>query len=163
MISAKKLTEQLLQYRAERASRPPKPRQQRPAPLGVDPDPFTVTRWRVVAGPDPGYLPKTRMREGQSGFHIACRGCGGEFESKGLAYCSSCLALPAEDRRAMHPVTTGRRCQAPGCEKFLPRTARAGAKYCSKACGERARYHRSSLADNPDRLLDTTPPENLGR
>jgi hypothetical protein len=101
------------------------------------------------------------MREGANGFYLACRACGQQFESKGTAYCASCLELRADERRAMKPITTGRLCQAPGCEKFLPRRARAGAKYCSKACGERARYHRLSLADNRAPLPDTTPFENL--
>src|SRR5262245_66256193 len=47
-------------------------------------DPIKVTAWRVIAGPDPGYMPKARMREGRHGFFIDCAQCRREFESKGL-------------------------------------------------------------------------------
>jgi hypothetical protein len=53
----------------------------------------------VVAGDNPGYLPSTRMRCGPVGRFIACRACTVEFESKGLAYCPDCMALPAEARK----------------------------------------------------------------
>jgi hypothetical protein len=49
-------------------------------------DPFAVTRWKVTTGGDPGYLVATPMRMGRNGFFVACRGCGNEFESKGLAF-----------------------------------------------------------------------------
>jgi hypothetical protein len=42
---------------------------------------------------------KTPMRRGAVGWFIACRCCGREFESRGLAFCESCMALPAEERR----------------------------------------------------------------
>jgi hypothetical protein len=62
-------------------------------------DPFAFTHWRVVAGGDPGYLPRTAMRRGPTGWFIACWCCAREFESRGWAYCSSCMDLTAEARR----------------------------------------------------------------
>jgi hypothetical protein len=50
------------------------------------------------------------------------------------------MKLPAEDRRAVTPVARGRLCQASGCEKFLPRNARANKRFCSRACADRANY-----------------------
>jgi hypothetical protein len=138
-------------------------RQQRAAPVDNF-DPYEITKWHVVAGTEPGYLPHTSMRKGANGFYLPCRACGQQFESKGMAYCLSCLELPAEERRQMQPVTMGRLCQAPGCENFLPRRARADVRYCSKACGQRARYadnHAPNLADNPAALSDSAPPKNL--
>jgi hypothetical protein len=53
-------------------------------------DPFKVTRWRVIAGGDPGHLVAPPMRrvpahkcadgEYRGGFRINCRGCGKPFE-----------------------------------------------------------------------------------
>jgi hypothetical protein len=113
----------------------------------------------VVAGGDPGYLPTMRMRKGAVGFYIDCRACGAEFDSKGLAYCATCSALPAEERRAMRPAKA-RRCEAPGCESFVTRTARAGAMYCSEACKQRA-YRARCVTDNPARLPLQPTPENV--
>jgi hypothetical protein len=62
--------------------------------------PFAITRWRIIAGGDPGYLVKTPMRQGPVGWFIACQCCAREFESKGWAYCPTCMELPAEERRA---------------------------------------------------------------
>jgi hypothetical protein len=64
-------------------------------------DPFPVTCWRVIApnGGNPGYLPKTPMRRGPVGWFILCQACAVEFESKGWAYCPTCMDLPAEARR----------------------------------------------------------------
>ena len=53
-------------------------------------DPFKPTRWRVVAGGDPGYLVTTPMRRGAGGWFIACQGCRQEFESEGLRCCARC-------------------------------------------------------------------------
>jgi hypothetical protein len=92
-----KLAESLLRDRANRAV---KPTVTRPEIGGADFDPFAYTRWRVVAGGDPGYLVKTPMRRGPIGWFIACGHCGAEFESKGLRYCPTCMELPAEARRS---------------------------------------------------------------
>ena len=94
---ARALAEQLLRDRAERVAR-----KSSRTTTKVDRgefDPFTVTRWHVVAGGNPGYLPKTFMRMGPLGWFIACRACAREFESRGWAYCPDCMDLPAEARR----------------------------------------------------------------
>jgi hypothetical protein len=99
-------------------------------------DPFSAARWMVIAGGDPGYLVAMPMRKGPDGFYIRCRACGEKFESKGMAYCATCLTLPAEERHAMQPG--GRACLAPDCGNVLAATARVDARYCSKACARRA-------------------------
>jgi hypothetical protein len=104
MSRAQILTDALLRDRADRAVRTRKITSVRAKPEGADFDPFAHTRWRVVAGDNPGYLPSTRMRCGPVGWFIACRACTVEFESKGLACCPDCMALPAEARR--REVTT---------------------------------------------------------
>jgi len=74
---------------------------------GSDFDPFASTQWRIIAGKDaglrvkgPGYLVKTPMRTGPVGWFIDCQCCRVEFESLGLAFCPTCMELPAEQRRA---------------------------------------------------------------
>jgi len=62
------------------------------------------SRWRIVAGGDPGYLPSTPMRSRPIGWFIVCEGCAVEFESKGWKYCPSCMAIPADARRAESDV-----------------------------------------------------------
>jgi hypothetical protein len=125
-------------------------------------DPFQVTRWVKIAGSDPGYLPRIPMRMGKEGFWIACKACGGKFESKGLAYCESCMKLPAVERYAMQP--NGRECQAPGCQNVIAPTARADAVYCSDACRKRARRETKD-ALSPDKNgaqhPDIGPPQNV--
>lgn len=143
---ADKLIQQILADRAKRQQE----RQRERTPAERDPigfDPYQTTKWRVIAGPDPGYLPKTPMRQGSVGFYTHCKACNAEFESKGLAYCPSCMELSAEERFSMTPAVRGRMCQAPGCETPIPRTARAGTRYCSKPCRQRA----LRATDNPRR------------
>jgi hypothetical protein len=139
-MKTEKLAEQLLRDRAEHAQREREREQARRAASkrdhGASLDPFNITHWETIAGGDPGYLPKTPMRMGKVGFWIACRACGEKFESKGMAYCETCLALPAEERRHMKPA--GRPCEAPGCTNVLAPTARLDAKFCSEACRQRA-------------------------
>lgn len=53
-----------------------------------DSDPFAVDRWRVIAGPPPGYTPKAPLRLSRQGSWINCLHCKREFESKGLRCCS---------------------------------------------------------------------------
>jgi hypothetical protein len=134
--------------RRERAAR--KVTSTRAASEGVDFDP---TRWRVVAGGDPGYLPKG-MRQGTVGFWITCP-CGREFESRGLAYCESCLAKPAAERRALadeRPKLIGRMCERPGCDQRLSKRARSDARYCSPRCARKAQNARAYAARYPDSL-----------
>lgn len=141
-----RLAQQILDDRARQADRQQERQQERlqdKAPgwkHSIGFDPYQVTNWKTIAGPDPGSLPKTPMRMGSAGFYTHCKACNSEFESKGWAYCPKCMELPAEERHAMKPAVVGRMCQAPRCENPIPRTARAGSKYCSKACRQRASY-----------------------
>jgi hypothetical protein len=158
-VSVEKLTQDLLRDRERAKARS---HTARPRPPHGTFDPFAVdwSRAAVIAGPAPGYLPSMPVRQGTVGFHVACRACGIEFESKGMAYCSACLALPADERRAMKPAFKGRLCQAPSCENFIPRKARADVAYCSRACQQRA-YRARRVMDNPAALPDTAPPQNV--
>ena len=140
---ARALAEQLLRDRAERAARKAVRTAAAVAKTErVEFDPFAVTRWRVAAGGDPGYLVRTPMRRGPAGWLIACGHCGAEFESKGWKYCPTCMALPAEERRSA-PAVTDRRCQAPGCVRLISRRRRADAKYCDDKCAKAAENARS--------------------
>ena len=127
MTTAANITRAILADRVQRRGRSPKIERARTE--GPAFDPFAFTRWRVVApvGGDPGYLVKTPMRRGAVGWFIACRCCGREFESRGLAFCESCMALPAEERRKpLH----GRPCQVPGCMAKISPRRRSDARYC---------------------------------
>ena len=136
------LAERLLRDRAERRARERERLAALPRQRAHKIDVFEEALWtRVVAGADPGYVPQTPMRPGKDGFWIACRGCGKKFDTKGMAYCEACLALPAEERRALKP--NGRQCEAPDCTNILAATARIDARYCSHACRERAHRDKS--------------------
>ena len=130
-----RLAQELLRDRAERAERAERAKRSRPSREHSD-DPYLIARKaRVIAGGDPGYLVKTPMRMGKVGWFIQCRACAVEFESKGWAYCPTCMALPAEERRDREPVKrVGRPCARPGCGERLSKRARADALYCSAAC-----------------------------
>ena len=65
---------------------------------------------------------RTRMRKGPVGWFIECQCCAREFESKGWAYCPTCMELSADQRRANHPAASDRPCQRPGCPHISPRT-----------------------------------------
>jgi hypothetical protein len=60
------------------------------------------------------------MRQGKHGFHIHCKCCAREFESLGLRYCDTCMALPARERRDQ-PEAAGGMCQRPGCDQRIPK------------------------------------------
>jgi hypothetical protein len=125
------LAERLLRDRAERAARKAIRTTAAAAKTDrVEFDPFDVTRWRVIAGGNPGYLVQTP-------WFISCQCCGGEFESKSWAYCPTCMELPAEERRDQ-PKKAGRQCQGPGCGERLSIHARADALFCSVACRKAA-------------------------
>jgi len=144
MSRAGRLALRLLEDRARQAERQKERQRERPHESGpwwkdrIGFDPCQCIQWKAIAGPETGYLPKTLMRQGSDGFYVHCRGCNAEFESKGLAYCSACMKLPAEERHEMKPAFTGRMCQGPGCENPIPRTVKAGTRYCSGACQRRA-------------------------
>jgi hypothetical protein len=111
-------------------------------------DPFNVTKWRVLAGGDPGYLVATpMMRMSGGGWGFDCCGCGKVFESTGAAYCKpGCRRASAERAEAVALMAevgmdtpAKRQCQAPGCTNTIPRWRNGRAvpkatKFCSPAC-----------------------------
>jgi hypothetical protein len=97
LTRTKKLAAAILRDRRRHSQRPIAP--VRRAPPSDDFDPYAFTRWRVVAGADPSYLVKSAMRRDAIGWLIDCGCCAREFESRGLAYCPSCMDLSAEARR----------------------------------------------------------------
>jgi hypothetical protein len=137
-------------------------------------DPFKVTRWRVIAGGDPGYLVATPMRrvsahkcedgEYRGGFRIDCRGCGKPFESLGWAYCSNDCKRASQDRRAnvadmaevgIEPPTK-RKCEE--CGGNIPcwrkgRQVSKATRFCGDKCASRARQKARTLPDSPDGVL----------
>lgn len=144
-----RMAHQILEDRKRHEGRQRKRRDPLP---GEECDPFYTVWSTVVAGVDAGYVPRVHMRKGAVGFYVACRCCGTEFESKGLAYCMRCIELPADERRTIKPTVQGRLCQAPGCETFIPRKARADTRFCSSACRQRAQ--RADVTANARRLSD---------
>ena len=109
-----------------------------------DLDPFKITKWRVIAGGNPGYLPSAPMRMGKSG-HIACAGCQREFESKGLRCCSTeCERADRERQEKVAlmaevgmEVAAKRLCQHPGCGAAIPkwrngRRVSERARFCNR-------------------------------
>jgi hypothetical protein len=137
---ADKLAAALLRDRNERAAR--KSARTAPSRASSDFDPFQVTRWRVVTRSKPGHMPKTRVRQGPTGWFIACERCGAEFKSKGWRYCLSCMALPAEERRRdATPAPSERRCER--CGGPIPWRARGDASYCGRACRRSAANARA--------------------
>ena len=127
------LTKSLLRDRAERAAR--KAVRSITKIERGDFDAFEATRWRVIAGRNPGYLVATPMRRRSVGWFVACDHCGAEFESKGWKYCSACMDLPAEERRSK-PAPSDRPCQR--CGRPIPLRRRADAKYHSEKCAKAA-------------------------
>jgi hypothetical protein len=167
MSARDRLAAALLKDRDNRRRKPTAPRSAPRTQQEVF-DPFAITRWRVIAGGNPGYLVKTPMRRGPVGWFIACGHCGAEFESKGWKYCPGCMELPAEERRDK-PAPSERHCQAPGCNAAIPRRRRADAKYCTDKCtkaAENARgYHGSAHAkfrgDTRELLQQNQGPKNV--
>jgi hypothetical protein len=151
IASTSAITAAILQDRQQRKKISQKPFRSRLPSDGFDP--FSITRWRVVAGGDPGYLPKAQMRMGSTGSFIACQCCAREFESRGWKYCPKCMELPAEERRDQ-PKPSGRRCGNPGCDQRLSMRARTDARYCSPACRKAASRDKTAC-----KLPDTAPPE----
>jgi hypothetical protein len=143
-IKTKTLVEELLRDRAERIARKSIRTVSTTKVERAEFDPFKVTRWRVVAGGDPGYLVATPARR------IECRACQREFESRGWAYCPTCKALAADKRRV--PSKTGRPCECPGCTHRIPkwrngRQVSKAARFCSARCARRAREMAPGLSD----------------
>src|SRR5262249_3970235 len=90
---------------------------------------------------------------GKIGWLIQCRACAVEFESTGWAYCPTCMALPAEERRDHEPVKrVGRPCARPGCGERL-----SDARYCSAAC------RRAVTRDNSGSGLPSVPAREMSQ
>lgn len=150
MPSVERLTQQLLQERRRDQERRSEQRSERPGwQQSIGSDPYLTARWQIIRGGSPGYLPAIPMRQGMVGFFIVCRACGAEFESKGMAYCKTCLELPAEQRHAMYAPAAKRMCQGPDCENPIPATVRVGTRFCSTNCREKARREAQRLAQMP--------------
>jgi hypothetical protein len=169
---AKVLAKSLLRDRAERAARPG-------ARVGntikVDRgefDPFAVRRWRVVAGGDPGYLPKTPMRRGSLGWFITCGGCGREFESKGWAYCSNTCKRESAERGASRALMaeagidapSKRRCEC-GCGRDIPKWKNGKrvskvTRFFEPACKHKAWKARRAPSGTLATQNASAPPQN---
>jgi hypothetical protein len=112
-------------------------------------DPFGPARWRVIAGDDPGYLPKTEMRRTEGGWSVKCPDCDERFKSTGTKH-RSCNPRPKR---------MGQQCEGPGCERCLSRYARANTRFCSDRCRKAAKRALSVAADLSAKL----PPETPGK
>jgi hypothetical protein len=99
-------------------------------------DPFAITKWKVIAGGNPGYLPTTPMRMGATGFWIPCARCGAEFESKGLKHCEKCRTMPAGKQAATTlGVQTNARSRCRRCRVALPNPVESQwSAFCSRDC-----------------------------
>ena len=125
---------------------------------GTVPNEFT-TAWRVIAGSNPGHVPQP-VRAGRHGFLITCPGCGKEFNSCGLHFCST--DCERQHRRRNETATlmqsvgmelpTKRKCKS--CGGDIPnwrgegkarKRLRSDARFCSLQCSQRsaARNRRS--------------------
>jgi hypothetical protein len=137
--SARKLAASILADRERRKSQA-RSRWLARARVGSAEDPFAPTNWRIIAGDNPGHMPKKSMRKGADSFWLRCNCCAREFQSLGLRFCADCMALSAEERRRnREQATSDRRCQCPGCDVFIPKRSRADAQFCSKKCAQKAR------------------------
>jgi hypothetical protein len=136
----KRLAEQLMRDRSERAARKAARNRTAVKIERVKFDPFESARWRVVAGGNPGHVAPP-MSKAKTGFRIECRACQREFESVGWAYCPTCKALPIDERRT--PLKTGRPCERPDCTRKIPRwrngrEVRKDVRFCSRRCRDAA-------------------------
>jgi hypothetical protein len=143
-----RLAETLLRDRAERRAQQIV-RQHRQVPVGrIEFDPFKPAHYRVIAGGDPGYLPKAPMRRTADGWLVTCSDCGERYRSQGLKH-HSCNPKPKR---------MGRPCAVPGCEGRLSRYARADALRCD-ACRKAGRKAGKLPLDVPPEKLTLRPPE----
>jgi hypothetical protein len=98
-------------------------------------DPFSITKWKVAAGGDPGYLPKTQMRMGTTGFWITCARCSAEFESKGLKHCEKCRTMPAGKQAGALGAQISARSRCRRCRVALPNPVESQwSAFCSRDC-----------------------------
>jgi hypothetical protein len=91
------------------------------------------------------------MQATHSGFVIKCLGCGKDFYSKGLAFCSLECGRKAKDRQQAeavaaeigHEVRKGRLCEC--CGGKIPRYTKSGratqkgVRFCSPKCQQRSK------------------------
>jgi hypothetical protein len=151
MTTAKAITSALLRDRERRNQKRAAPRSSSRAPADAF-DPFAVTRWRVIGGGDPGYLPTLAMRRGPVGWFIRCVGCGKEFESVLLAHCGETACRAAANARKStiegytpKPIREGARLCACGCGRAIPRYTPTGrltskaTRFFSDACSAKSR------------------------
>ncbi|MPZ40385.1 MAG: hypothetical protein GEU95_20490 [Rhizobiales bacterium] len=106
---------------------------------------------------DPTYTNKNNQRWytlplGKHGSLINCKGCGRQFDSKGLRCCSRDCEREHRDRRdnaklmaeaGMSP-SHKRLCQRPGCTRPIPRwkngkATRKDCRFCTEKCADKAR------------------------
>jgi hypothetical protein len=96
--------------------------------------------------------PSTPMKRSSDGFRIACGGCGKDFDSRGRKCCSDACERRFRERETNRAVmaevgiepSVKRRCAALGCANTIPkwsngRRVSTARRFCSKACGQRAR------------------------
>jgi hypothetical protein len=133
-------------------------------PMGDDSTRFCSVRCREAydAGfpaHDPTYASKKNPRWyslplGRHGFLIDCAGCGKQFDSKGLRYCSPACKRALADRQEIRELKAeagvefesrlGPKRKCEGCGGDIPRW-RNGRKvsgktrFCSPSCGQKAR------------------------
>jgi hypothetical protein len=122
-------------------------------------DPFAPgKKWRVIAGPDPGHLPKVIGQMTPSGWRIECQACGAEFESKGSGHCEKCRKLPVGKQPLVGTITARSRCRR--CHGNLPHPVEADhSAFCSRDCYTRFYRHHCLVCEK-----DTDPqsPDDKG-
>jgi hypothetical protein len=111
-------------------------------------NPF-ATRWRVIAGGNPGHLPAP-MRPGPVGWNVTCPGCHRIFESLGLRFCSSECGRRGRERTS-NTMTMGEvgmdvaaKAVCQECGASIPRWRNGrqvskATRFCSPACQAKAR------------------------
>jgi hypothetical protein len=128
--------------------------------------PFAIAGgpWRVIAGADPGYVPKTAMRQTRHGFTVACLHCKREFESSGLRCCSPTCERDLKESaqnvalivEAGGELVEKRKCVV--CAGAIPKYVGTGKKRqltrktkvtCSSKCYAKARKMGLSEASQP--------------
>jgi hypothetical protein len=134
--------------------------------LAVEPNPFVVDQWRVIAGPPPGRMPKAPRMMGRHGFYIDCLHCKREFESRGLRCCSAecgrALKSRADTAATMAEVgmvlIEKRKCESCGGdipnwtgEGFKRHRTRKSQRYCSARCQRKANETGGILALSPSK------------
>jgi hypothetical protein len=129
-------------------------------PVAAEPRDSFATEWRVAAGGDPGHL-AAPMRAGSRGFLIECPGCGKQFDSSGLRFCSTdCRHRHrerAENAQLMAEVGIDqpikRKCASCGGPLQVWRKGRrvsAATRFCSPRC-------RRKHAENRRMVWDSAP------